>query len=167
MNTNNNQQIKKRIFSIACRKGVAILTDSKINASGKGSLRKFDTGNSQLSCIKALNDLLTRMPQGVKFDYAVAVLLPESINFLAYEDTRNHWIANGCKKNGEVIDETILNEVKTLHKLLKIHSGNVQIFNQKKLTSPIYKSYSRATWNAMNEIVPAEEMEVTSAYDFE
>lgn len=166
MNTNNNQQIKKRIFSLACRKGTAILTDSKLGPNGKGTFKKFESDNSQLSCIKALNDLLTRMPQGVKFDYAIAILLPESINFLAYEDTRNYWIANGCKKNGEVIEESILEEVKTLHNLLKVHASNIQMFNQKKLTSPIYKSYSRATWNTINELIPVEKQEVASSYDF-
>lgn len=165
MNTNVNQ-IKKRIFSIACRKGTAILTDSKLNANGAGSLKKFEANSSQVACVKALNDLLNRMPQGVKFDYSIAVLLPESINFLAYEDTRNYWIANGCKKNGEVVEPVLLEEVKTLHKLLRIHSKNLQMFNQKKLTSPLYKSYNRATWDALNKIVPAEEVETVGAYDF-
>ena len=164
MNTNN--QIKKRIFTIACRKGTAILTDSKLNEQGHGTVKKFTAENSQLACVKALNDLLGRMPVGVKFDYAVAVLLPETINFLAYEDTRNYWIANGCKKNGDVIDANLLAEVKVLHKLLRVHNGNLQIFNQKKLTSPLYKNYSRATWQALDKIVPAEEVETVGSYDF-
>ena len=164
MNTNN--QIKKRIFTIACRKGTAILTDSKLNEKGQGTIKKFTAESSQLACVKALNNLLGRMPVGVKFDYSIAVLLPEAINFLAYEDTRNYWIANGTKKNGEVIEETLLAEVKVLHGLLKIHNGNLQIFNQKKLTSPLYKNYTRATWQALERVVPAEKVETVASYDF-
>ena len=132
----------------------------------RGTVKKFTAESSQLACVKALNNLLGRMPVGVKFDYAVAVLLPEAINFLAYEDTRNYWIANGTKKNGEVIEETLLAEVKVLHGLLKIHNGNLQIFNQKKLTSPLYKNYTRATWQALERVVPAEKVETVASYDF-
>ena len=49
MNTNN--QIKKRIFTIACRKGTAILTDSKLNEKGQGTIKKFTAENSQLACV--------------------------------------------------------------------------------------------------------------------
>lgn len=163
----NVNQMRKRIFSIACRKGTAILTDSKPNANGNGSLRKFEAKNSQIACIKALNDLLTRMPSGVKFDYSIAVLLPDSINFLAYEDTRNYWLANGCKKNGEAVDPELLEEIKVMHKLLRVHNGNLQIFNQKKLTSPLYKSYNRATWRALDSIVPVSDVETVSCESFE
>lgn len=152
MNTNTNtNQIKKRIFAIACRKNTAIITDSKT--------MKYDTftaDNSQLACVKALNNLLDRMPKGVKLDYAVAILLPETINFLAYEDTRNYWLANGTKKNGDAIDPQLLAEIRTLHTLLRVQARNIQIFNQKKLKSPLYISYARATWNTMNDIMPRQ-----------
>lgn len=67
---------------------------------------------------------------------------------------------------GEVIEETLLAEVKVLHGLLKIHNGNLQIFNQKKLTSPLYKNYTRATWQALERVVPAEKVETVASYDF-
>lgn len=163
----NVNQIQKRVFTIACRKGTAIITDSKPNANGNGSLRKFEGKNSQLACLKALNDLLQRMPSGVRFDYSIAILLPESINFLAYEDTRNYWIANGCKKNGEVIEEELMNEVKVMHQLLRVHNKNLQIFNQKKLTSNLYKTYNRATWKALESIVPSDDVQTVSCESFE
>ena len=158
--------VKKRIFTVACRKGVAILTDSKPNANGKGSVKDFHAESSQIASLKAVNDLLSRMPVGVKFDYAVSLLLPETISYLSYEDTRNYWIANGKKKSGEVIAPDMLEEVKKLHKLLRIHSGNLQIFNQSKVTSSLYKSYIRATWNTLDKYVPAEKQDTISCNDF-
>lgn len=166
MEFNVNNQLKKRIFTIACRKGHSILTDSKQNENGNGTLKQFEAENSQMACLIALNDVLTRMPQGVKFDYAVAILLPQTISFLAYEDTRNFWLANGCKKTGEVIEENVLAEVRKMHKLLKAHGSNVQLFNQTRLTSPLYKSYSRATWEVMEQLYPSENG-VVSCTDFE
>lgn len=163
MSTNN---IKKRIFAIACRKGVAVLTDSKPNANGNGTVKQFTAENSQLASLKAFNDLLGRMPVGVKFDYTISVLLPETISYLSYEDTRNYWIANGKKKSGEVVEPNMLEEVKKLHKLLRIHSGNLQIFNQSKITSPVYKAYARATWSALDKYVPVEKQDTVSCNDF-
>lgn len=156
-----NTEIKKRIFTIACRKSTAVLTDSKNMTS-----ERFDADKSTNACIDALNSLLDRMPKGVKLDYSIAILLPESISFLAYEDTRNYWLANGCKKNGEPIDVNTLNRVKKLHHLIKIQAKNIQIFNQKTISSPLYRSYARATWNLMNEIIPQEKQESVSCNSF-
>lgn len=159
-------KINKRIFTVACRKGVAILTDSKPNANGKGTVEDFRADNSQVACLKAVNTLLTRMPVGVKFDYAVALLLPETISYLSYEDTRNYWITNGKKKNGDVIAPELLEEVKVFHKLVRKHTGNLQIFNQTKVTSSLYKYYIRATWKALDRYMPAEKQDTVSCNNF-
>ena len=76
------------------------------------------------------------------------------------------WLANGCKKTGEVIEENVLAEVRKMHELLKAHGSNVQLFNQTRLTSPLYKSYSRATWEVMEQLYPSENG-VVSCTDFE
>lgn len=154
MDTNN-----KRVFTIACRNGVAILTDSKVNKNtGKGSLKRFINENkdSQMACLDALIDLLNRTPKGVKFDHAIAILLPSNIAFLAYENTRTQWLSTGKKKSGIELTEELLNKVRTLDTLIKAHGRNIQLFNQTKLTSNLYKMYRTETWKSMNKIVPVD-----------
>ncbi len=162
-------KMNKRVFTIACRKGTAILTDSKLKANGKGDLRRFinENGDSQKACLTALIDLLTRMPKNVTFDYSIAILLPSNISFLAYEETRNHWLSTGAKKNGDVIAEDILKMVKELDELIKVHGKNIQLFNQTKLTSSLYKMYRTETWKSMNKIVPVEEVEKVHIADMD
>lgn len=163
MSTNNNNGInqKKRIFGIACRENTAILTDSK-----NFTLKKFTAPTGQIACMKALNDMLTRMPQGVKFDYAVSVLIPEPIACLAYEDTRNYWLSHGVKKNGDKISPELLEEIKTANKLIKVHGSNLQVFTQRRITSPYYKSFVRATWRAMDGVIAPAKVETVNAVDF-
>lgn len=162
-------KMNKRVFTIACRKGTAILTDSKLKANGKGDLRRFinENGDSQIACLDALIDLLTRMPKNVTFDYSIAILLPSCISFLAYEETRKHWLSTGKKKSGDVISEDILARVKSLDELIKTHGKNIQLFNQTKLTSSLYKMYRTETWKSMNKIVPVEEVEKVHVADMD
>lgn len=153
MDTN---KMNKRIFTIACRGGIAIQTDSKLKANGKGGLKKFisTTNDSQMACMDALLELLNRIPQGVTLDHSVAILLPSNIAFLAFENTRTQWLSTGKKKSGAIIDKALLEKVGQLDTLIKAHGSNIQMFNQTKITSKIYKMYRTETWKAMAKIVP-------------
>ena len=152
MNTN----VQKRVITIACRKGIAIMTD---NMKPQNTLSFDGNGDSQLACLMAINNLLGRMPKGVRFNHPVALLLPQQISFLAYKDTRDYWLANGCKKNGESISEPILAEVRKMNNGLLSHSGNLQIFNQTMVKSALYKTYIRETWICMDKVIAPEKKE--------
>lgn len=170
---------QKRIFTIAGKQGLAIITDSKIpEGRNAGTFKKFEEDNTLLACLKALNYELDRMPKGVRFDYKIAFLLPKTIAFLGYEDTRKFWLTYRYRKHefnpdtGEVlarlengvlvapeqIDEEILKEVNTLDKLLEVQKENVQLFRQENLTSSLYNAYKRETWNILSRCVPGEEV---------
>lgn len=184
MTTNN--QVNKRIFTIAGRNNVAIVSDSKI-PEGKtaGTYRKFEASSTQLACLKALNYELNRMPKA-KLDFRVAYLLPKTIGFLGYEDNRKFWIKYGYRKcdfnpetgelnakvnqsTGEIIlpdpiDAELLDEVKKLDELLEVQKDNVQFFRQEVITSKLYSMYKTVTWRILNKIAPSEEEVVSSNY---
>lgn len=148
MNTN----IKKRIFTMAMRGNIAILTDS-VNPQ---STISYNGDNLSTVGLQLLNKLLESMPSE-KLKYKVAILLPSTVMIPTLENTRNAWIANGTTKSGNPIDPAKLHEVIKLNELLKIKGHNVQIFNQSKLISLIYKAYTKKTWELMDKIIPREE----------
>lgn len=152
MNTN----VQKRVITIACRKGIAIMTD---NMKPQNTLSFDGNGDSQLACLMAINNLLGRMPKGVRFNHSVALLLPQQISFLAYKDTREYWLANGSKKNGEPVSQPILAEIKKMNSMLMIHNSNLQMFNQTMVKSALYKTYIRETWICMDKVVAPEKKE--------
>lgn len=185
MTTTITPIIQKRVFTIAGRNNLAIVTDSKIpEGKTSGTFKKFEASTTQLACLKALNYELARMPKA-KLDFKVAYLLPKVIGFLGYEDTRKFWITYGYKKSefnpetneivssvnretGEVttpdpINPELLEEVKKLDELLELQKNNVEIFRQESLTSPLYKAYRRVTWQMLTRFAPGEEV-VSSNY---
>lgn len=155
MNTN----IKKRVFTMAMRGDVAILTDS----ANPQSTISFKGENLSTVGLQLLNKLLENMPTK-RLNYKVAILLPHNVVIPTFENTRHYWISNGTTKTGNSIDPAKLNEVIKLNDLLRAKGHNVEIFDQSKLTSVMYKSFTSKTWNLMNEIVPREEAEDCNSF---
>lgn len=152
--------MSRRIYTVAGRAGTVIITDSKINPeTNKGTLYQYNSedGNTQLCAIKALNDVLETIPRPgkVRFDQPVVLLLPRFIEFLRYEDTRKVWISTGAKKNGEVVEANMLQEVKRLDKNVRELNNNIQLFGQRGLKSELFIGYRDATWKAVDSLVPA------------
>lgn len=154
MTTNKNARPEKRIFTVAYRNGIAILTDSKRNAQGSGTSYKFEDDSTIIAGLKAVNFVLSKIPTNVNFDNKISILLPESISYLGYEDTREYWLTNRTTKQGKTLTPELLEQVTTMHELLKTRKHKVQIFNQKKLTSRELIAYRVETWNVLNKVVP-------------
>ena len=151
--------MSRRIFTIAGRAGVIVLTDSKQNSNGTGSIYKYadPNGDTQMIGIKALNKVLNNIPKHdrAKLDKPVVFLLPRFLEFLKYEDTRKVWIETGCKKNQEVVAPELLEQVKILDTLVASLGSNIQLFGQHGLHSSVFKNYCSKTWKILDEIVPA------------
>lgn len=156
---NTNTTIKKRIFTMAMRGNTAILTDS----SNPQSTISFKGENLSIIGLQLLNKLLESMPTQ-RLNYKVAVLLPHTVVIPTFENTRNAWIANGKTKTGNDIEPAKLHEVIRLNELLRAKGHNVEIFDQSKLTSVMYKSFTRKTWELMDKIVPKAETEDCNAF---
>lgn len=156
---NTNTTIKKRIFTMAMRGNTAILTDS---ANPQGTI-SFKGENLSIIGLQLLNKVLESMPSQ-KLNYKVAILLPHSVVVPTFENTRNAWIANGTTKSGNPIEPAKLNEVIILNELLRAKGHNVEIFDQSKLTSVMYKSFTAKTWELMNKIVPKTETADCNAF---
>lgn len=162
MTTNNQNAIQERIFTVAYRNGTAILTDSKINVSGKGSLWTFKDESSLIAGMKAINYVLRNIPENVNFDNKVVLLLPESISYLGYEDTREYWITNNKTKQGKDITPEFMDQIKEMHDLLKTRKNSINIFNQNKVYKKSYITYKLTTWDILNKIVPKVIVSATS-----
>lgn len=153
--------MSRRIYTIAGRAGTVVITDSKKNENGKGTLYTYtdENQNTQLCAIKALNDILEIVPRPsqMRFDQPVVFLLPRFIEFLRYEDTRKVWINTGCKKNGEPVAPELLEEIKRLDKNVNELSNNIQLFGQRGLKSQMFIDYRDVTWEIVDTMVPAPE----------
>lgn len=156
---NTNTTIKKRIFTMAMRGNTAILTDS----ANPQSTISFKGENLSIIGLQLLNKVLESMP-AQKLNYKVAILLPHTIVIPTFENTRNAWIANGKTKSGNDIDPVKLHEVIKLNELLRAKGHNVEIFDQSKLTSVMYKSFTTKTWQLMDKIVPKTEATDCNAF---
>ena len=121
--------MSRRIFTIAGRAGVIVVTDSKQNNNGTGSIYQYadPNGDTQMIGIKALNKVLNNIPKPdrAKLDKPVVFLLPRFLEFLKYEDTRKVWIETGCKKNQEVVAPELLEQVKILDTLVASLGSNI------------------------------------------
>lgn len=155
MTTNNNTRPERRIFTVAYRNGIAILTDSKKNEQGNGTSYKFEDSSSVIAGLKAVNFVLSKIPTNINFSNKIAILLPESISYLGYEDTREYWLTNKTTKQGKPLTPELLQQVTEMHELLKTRKHKVQIFNQRKLTSREFIAYRVETWNVLNKTMPA------------
>lgn len=159
----------RRIYTVVGRAGTVIITDSKKNESGSGTMYTFKDENqdTQLCAIKGVNEILSIIPRPsqMRFDQPVVFLLPRFIEFLRYEDTRKVWSTTGCKKNGEVIAPELLEQVKLLDANVRELGSNIQLFGQQGLTSQVFVQYRDATWKLLDSIVPApERVSATEAY---
>lgn len=159
----------RRIFTIVGRAGTVIVTDSKKNDNDNGALYEYKdaNGNTQLCALKALNSILNIIPRPnkAKLDQPVVFLLPKFVEFLRYEDTRKVWVGTGKKKNGEEIEPELLTEVRILDRLITELGSNVQLFGHQGLKSNQFIQYKNATWNILNEKVPAPEPPETISAD--
>ena len=151
----------RRIYTIAGRAGIVILTDSKKNENGNGTQYKYkdENGDTQLIGIKALNKALSSIPRPnqMRFEQPVVFLLPRFLEFLRYEDTRKVWASTGKKKNGDEIAPELLEQVKILDKQVRELGANLQLFGQQRLTSQVFRQYRDITWKLVDREVPAQE----------
>lgn len=160
----------RRIYTVAGRNGVVIITDSKVNPeTGKGSLYQYNNcgDDTQLCAIKAINKHLAKVPRPAqaRFVDPVTFLLPKFVEFLKYEDTRKYWISKGTKKNRDEIAPELLQEVIEFDKNVRELGTNLQLFGQAKLTSPQFKSYITVTWRSMDTIMaPPVKVDANSVY---
>lgn len=159
----------RRIYTLAGRAGTVVLTDSKKNENGNGSMYTYkDTnGDTQLIGIKALNKALSSIPRPaqMRFEQPVVFLLPRFLEFLRYEDTRKVWASTGKKKNGDEIAPELLEQVRLLDKQVRELGSNLQLFGQQKLTSQVFRQYRDVTWKLVDKEVPApERVSATEAY---
>lgn len=159
----------RRIFTIVGRAGTVIVTDSKKNDNDNGALYEYKdaNGNTQLCALRALNSILNIIPRPnkAKLDQPVVFLLPKFVEFLRYEDTRKVWVGTGKKKNGEEVEPELLTEVRILDRLITELGSNVQLFGHQGLKSNQFIQYKNATWNILNEKVPAPEPPETISAD--
>lgn len=159
----------RRIYTIAGRAGTVVITDSKKNVNGSGTVYKYEDPNkdTQLCAIKGLNEVLSIIPRPsqMRFEQSVVFLLPRFIEFLRYEDTRKVWVSTGCKKNGDEIAPELLEQVRELDKNVRELGSNIQLFGQRGLTSEVFNQYRDATWRLLDKEVPApERVDATEAY---
>ena len=153
--------MSRRIYTIAGRAGVVILTDSKKKENGNGSMYKFqdEHGDTQLTAIKALNQALKPIPRPnqMRFEQPVVFLLPRFLEFLRYEDTRKVWASTNKKKKGDEIAPELLEQVKLLDEQVRELGSNLQLFGQQRLTSQVFRQYRDVTWKLVDKEVPAPE----------
>lgn len=153
--------MSRRIYTLAGRAGIVILTDSKKNENGNGTQYTYrdENGDTQLVGIKALNKALSSIPRPaqMRFEQPVVFLLPRFLEFLRYEDTRKVWATTGKKKNGDEIAPELLEQVKILDKQVRELGSNLQLFGQQKLTSQVFRQYRDITWKLVDRVVPAQE----------
>lgn len=152
----------RRYLTIVGRNGKTVITDSKPNPNNPKSGTYYEYGelgnNMQLSFLKAWNSKLSEVPRQ-RFKDPVTFLIPNSIAFLAYQDTRKVW-CTGVKKSGEAISPEIVEQVKMLDKQLdELANCNVEVYGQdivmsNRFNSYAFKSQVTASWNLMDKIVP-------------
>lgn len=152
----------RRYLTIVGRNGKTVITDSKPNQNNPKSGTYYEYGelgdNMQLSFLKAWNSKLSEVPRQ-RFKDPVTFLIPNSIAFLAYQDTRKVW-CTGVKKSGEAISSEIVEQVKMLDKQLdELANCNVEVYGQdivmsNRFNSYAFKSQVTASWNLMDKIVP-------------
>lgn len=153
----------RRFLTIVGRNGKTVITDSKPNPNNPGSGTYYEYGqvgdSMQLSFLKAWNEKLSEIPRGIKFKDPITFLIPNSIAFLAYQDTRKIW-CTGVKKSGEAIDAEIVEQVQLLDKqLTELSTANLEVYGQdivmsNRFNSYAFKSQVSASWNLMDQLVP-------------
>lgn len=147
----------QRIFTIAGRNGVVVCTDSKRNESNQGTYETYKGEDTKLQSLIALNNVLKRVPRNVKFETPVTFLLPKSISFLNYEDTRTFWLTNKKSKSGNAVSPEMLEQVQIMHQYLSELGDSVRLFGQQGIKSAVFNSYIRSTWHLMDTLVKPEE----------
>ena len=153
----------RRFLTIVGRNGKTVITDSKPNPNKPESGTYYEYGEigdtMQLSFLKAWNSKLSEIPRGIKFKDPVTFLIPNSIAFLAYQDTRKIWCA-GTKKSGEEIAPEVVEQVQLLDKQLdELVNCNIEVYGQdivmsNRFNSFAFKSQVSASWNLMDQLVP-------------
>lgn len=161
MSNNNNT----RIFTLAIRDGVGIITDSKINAeTGKGTVSSFKGVSSTIAGLKAVIAVMKAIPTGVQFVKPVIFSLPQTLAYLRYDEVREYWLTNKKTKGGQELSEEMLALVKEFDELQKVHNSNVKILDQRFITFNLYRQYTKRTWELLDEIKPSEKVNANEAF---
>ena len=154
-----------RIFTITCRGGKAVLFSNKPDSKGRRHYQKFTASSTNNASIKALIKVLQIIPDDCQEQ--VAILAPEGVSCLSFDDTRAFWIENECTKTGEVLSEETFCLVAELDELLETKRDKVQIFGHRYVKSYKYKCEIKRAWDYTDKILPVQYVASTSSSDFD
>lgn len=153
-----------RIFTITCRGNKALLFSNKLDDKGRRPYQRFSATSTNNAAIKALIKVLEIIPNDCQEQ--VAILAPEGVSCLSFDDTRAFWIENECTKSGVCLTEETLDLVTKMDDLLAEKGDKVQIFGHRYVRATRYRNEIARAWNATDRILPVQYVASTSDFDF-